>query len=451
MRIGTDMSVGPASDVPVTCERGQQFSLGNQISMRMRSIFVRDVLYTYLTQIASLIISVCTTVIVARVLGPAGRGDFAVAAAIGLIGVQACNLGLHSSNTYFVAKKPHLLPSLLSNSILVSLGLGGLFASIVGVAFRIWPKFSPISGPLFGLSLLWVPLGLLLLLIENLLMGIHEVAAFNVLEFGRRVVGLFFIVVAALVGTRSPAGLFLAMLVGLAATNLLGLGKIRTFINSLPHPSLAQIGEGFSIGLRAYLAALFAFLVIRADLLMVKYILGSVQAGYYSVAGSLADYLLLLPGAIGFVLFPKLSAATEGSNARAWAKKVTLAGAAVFLPVILLTALAAHLIIHILFGDSFQPASWALILLMPGVFFLGVQTIMVQYLNSLGFPLSVVWSWLATFVVNICTNLWAIPRYGIAGASLVSSICYFLMFVLVWFIFQFGTASKESLPELSPA
>ena len=157
---------------------------------------------------------------------------------------------------------------------------------------------------------------------------------------------------------------------------------------------------------------------------------------------------MLLPGTIALLLFPKLSSTNPGRESRDWAKRVTLAGAASSFPLVLLTALFAHRIIHIVFGGAFQPAAWALILLMPGVFFLGVQSIMVQYLNSLGFPLSVIWAWVATFGLNIACNVWAIPRYGIAGASVVSSICYFLMFVLVWLILQNWKTVDHKLPQL---
>lgn len=410
--------------------------------------FIRHVVATYATQIAGLLISLVTTAIVSRILGPDGRGQYAVAMALGVMGVQACNLGLHASNTYLVAKRPHILPVLLTNSIALSLGLGGALIGGASLLFWIWPLFAPVHGSLLWLSLIWVPLGMLYLLVENLLLGIHEVGAYNFIELVRRIAAVLLIIVLAVAGERSPASFFLATLVGVAVGFSLGFGKIRKFVPGLPQPSLALVHEGLVVGFRAYLAAFIAFLVIRADLLMVKYMLGSVQAGYYSVAGSLADYLLLLPGTIALLLFPKLSSTNPGRESRDWAKRVTLAGAASSFPLVLLTALFAHRIIHIVFGGAFQPAAWALILLMPGVFFLGVQSIMVQYLNSLGFPLSVIWAWVATFGLNIACNVWAIPRYGIAGASVVSSICYFLMFVLVWLILQNWKTVDHKLPQL---
>jgi O-antigen/teichoic acid export membrane protein len=56
---------------------------------------------------------------------------------------------------------------------------------------------------------------------------------------------------------------------------------------------------------------------------------------------------------------------------------------------------------------------------------------MVQLLNSEGFPPIIVVAWIVDTIINIALNFWAIPRHGIAGASMVSSVCYFLMFLVV--------------------
>jgi O-antigen/teichoic acid export membrane protein len=53
------------------------------------------------------------------------------------------------------------------------------------------------------------------------------------------------------------------------------------------------------------------------------------------------------------------------------------------------------------------------------------------FLNSTGLPPSVVIAWLTTCVLNIVIALWAIPRYGIKGASVASAICYSVMLLSV--------------------
>src|SRR5262249_19148240 len=83
------------------------------------------------------------------------------------------------------------------------------------------------------------------------------------------------------------------------------------------------------------------------------------------------------------------------------------------------------------FGGNFLPAVPAFAWLMPGIYFLGIETVMVQLLNSDGFPPIIVAAWIADTIVNVALNFWAIPRFGITGASAVSSVCYFLMFLIV--------------------
>jgi O-antigen/teichoic acid export membrane protein len=104
--------------------------------------------------------------------------------------------------------------------------------------------------------------------------------------------------------------------------------------------------------------------------------------------------------------------------------------------------------VSVLFGAAFAPASFAFVLLMPGMLFLGVHSVAVQFLNSIGYPISVVIIWGACSVFNIVVNLWAIPRYGIAGASLVSSVSYFLAFFFVVRVI-YRTAQDFPAPEAS--
>jgi O-antigen/teichoic acid export membrane protein len=101
------------------------------------------------------------------------------------------------------------------------------------------------------------------------------------------------------------------------------------------------------------------------------------------------------------------------------------------LPAVVIGALAAEPIISIAFGRSFLPAVAPFVWLMPGTYFLGIETVMVQLLNSDGFPSVIVVAWIADTIINVGLNLWAIPRYGISGASIVSSVCYFVMFLIV--------------------
>jgi O-antigen/teichoic acid export membrane protein len=180
----------------------------------------------------------------------------------------------------------------------------------------------------------------------------------------------------------------------------------------------------------------FGFLVMRIDLLMVKYMLGATEAGYYSISQVLSENTMLLPVVIGLLLFPKLSAIKDKEAKLHLANKAALVTAALMLPAVVVAAFAATPVISLAFGRNFLAAVAPFVWLLPGIYFLGIEVVLVQLLNSEGFPKIIVIAWLADTIVNVGLNLWAIPLYGITGASVVSSICYFLIFVIIFAVIR---------------
>jgi O-antigen/teichoic acid export membrane protein len=202
--------------------------------------------------------------------------------------------------------------------------------------------------------------------------------------------------------------------------------------------------------MRAYTIAFFGFLLLRIDLLMVKFMLGATEAGYYSISQVLAENTMMFPVVVGLLLFPKLSAITEREGKLRLANKAVLVTAALMLPVVVIAAFAAAPIISMAFGRDFLPAVSPFAWLMPGTYFLGIEIVMVQLLNSEGFPSIIVAAWIADTLINVALNFWAIPRYGITGASAVSSVCYFLIFLIVSAVVWKRNYARHPAPESAP-
>ena len=390
----------------------------------------RNVFESYGTRVLVVAVTFATAVVIARELGPSGRGFYAVAAAVGAIGVQFSNLGLHLSNTYYVAKDRALLPVLIGNTLAVIIA-ACFVTALSGIGLVLLPKLSPIHGALLLLALASVPIGLAYLLTQGLLLGVNEVRAYNQIECGSKLLALALICVPALVH-RGTVELFFGMTLSSVVVSFLwALLRLRRVLIEPPELSLAVFRQSISTGINAYMILFFGFLVLRIDLLMVKYMLGATEAGYYSISQVLAENTMMFPVVVGSLLFPKLSAIREREEKVRLANKAVLATAALMLPAVVIAALAAAPIISVAFGRNFLPAVTPFVLLMPGTYFLGIEIVMVQLLNSEGFPSAIVVAWIADTIVNIGLNLWVIPRYGITGASIVSSVCYFLMFLIV--------------------
>ncbi len=390
----------------------------------------RNVLETYCTRLLVVVVTFATTVVIARDLGPTGRGFYAVAATLGAIGVQFGNLGLHASNTYYVAKDRGLLPVLIGNTLAVVFVVC-VVAALSWIGFAFWPKASPIHGTLLLLALASVPVGLAYMLTQGLLLGVNEVRAYNNIECGGKLLALMLICILAMIHGDTVELFFGATLLSVVLTFLWGLLRLRRVSTELPKLSLAAFRQSIAVGGRAYTIAFFGFLLLRVDLLMVKYMLGATEAGYYSISQLLAENTMMFPVVVGLLLFPKLSATKEKEEKVRLANKAVLVTAALMFPVVVIAALAAGPIISIAFGRNFLPAVAPFAWLMPGTYFLGIETVMVQVLNSEGFPSIIVAAWIVDTIINVALNFWAIPRYGITGASVVSTVCYFLMFLIV--------------------
>src|SRR5207247_6492792 len=113
---------------------------------------------------------------------------------------------------------------------------------------------------------------------------------------------------------------------------------------------------------------------------------GAKEAGYYSRSQGLAENTMMYPVVVGLLLFRTQSAIRDREEKLHLATEAVRVTAALMLPPVAIAALAAAPIISIAFGRNFLPAAPAFVWLMPGTYFLGIETVMVQLLNSEGFP-----------------------------------------------------------------
>jgi len=427
----------------VRCDRGRLPILWSGFRRIVHSDFVHKVVEMLATRIALILIGLITSVIVTRILGPHGRGLYAVALLVGTLGVQFGNLGLHASNTYSVARDRGLLPTLVGNTLIMSFAFGSSLFMGAWAFFKYYPHWAPIQGLLLALALSYIPFGLAYLLLQNLLLGIQEVRTYNKIELTAAILNVGITCVLIVFRAVYVETIFFSVLIVMAISFLWLLFYFKQRFHFSFTPSYALFQGNIRYGLKAYFAALFAFLVIRVDLLMVQYILGPDQAGYYSIAIGLSDLVFMLPVIFGTILFPKVSALPTRQERWELTKDVALLTGLVMLILVVSISLIAKPLIPLLYGRAFSPAVPAFQWLMPGIFFLGIEVVIVQFLNSMGFPIRVVYIWGFATLLNIGMNLFVIEKYGIIGAAVVSSLSYLIVFALIMVMIQRTLYEKE--------
>lgn len=101
----------------------------------------------------------------------------------------------------------------------------------------------------------------------------------------------------------------------------------------------------------------------------------------------------------------------------------------IFLPMLILLAIFAKPLIVILYGQEFVQSGTVLLILLPGAFLLGLEVIAAGDIAGRGYPWPAALVWIPLFGLNVLGYLLLIPRFGINGAALSTTITFALAFI----------------------
>jgi O-antigen/teichoic acid export membrane protein len=386
-----------------------------------------DVFLTFGGKGMTLLLGLVTAAVIARHLGPSGQGLFAVAYSVTLMLVQVGGLGFTTANPYFAARSPRTIPTIIGNALWLA-GLLGVMLIGAGILLK---AFAP--GFLEGLS--WEPLlialagipgALAALFLQSVLLGQGRMVAYNAIEVAQAALTLAVLFLGygladmQLSGTLAIIGA--CRYAGAAAYALL-LSR-RSAVDALPDFKLAR--SMLTYGFRVYIAILVSFLVIRLDQLLVNAYLGRTETGLYSIAATLADGMFVLPMVIGLNLFPRVA---RGDPTEASAE-VFRSVAVLYAALCLVTIPLAGPAIRVIFGERFADATSLYYWLLPGIFCLGMLTILSHHFAGRGYPVQAMAFWAFGLALNITLNVVLLPGRGAWVAALTSSITYAVLLTL---------------------
>jgi len=395
----------------------------------LTSDFLHKIIITFSTRIFLLIIGVTFVVVIARILGPEGRGLYALAMTLVGIGIQFGTLGLHASNTYYIAQDGSRLPMLLGNSLLLSVVAGVTAAMLALTIVSVWPELLPFDYTLLLLILCGFPIALAYVFIQALLVGLNKIQFYNIAEMINKSLALLFTGVCVLFNIVTVNTVFMGGILALFIAVIISLFQLQKHAKGLPKCCFYFFQRNLGFGFKAYLVAFFSFMVLRSDLWMVQYLLGTEQVGYYSIATAMIDMLYIFPMVVGTLLFPRLSAEQDANEKWKQTKLIAISIAITVSFIVLLVSLIIKPVVHMIFGSEFLHSVPAFLWLLPGVIFLSINTIFMNYFISMGMPPIAIFSPVCAFFLNVILNIYLIPNYGIEGAAISSSIAYALMLI----------------------
>jgi O-antigen/teichoic acid export membrane protein len=393
--------------------------------------FTRQVAVTLLSQVLALGFALATSAIVARWLGQVGKGVVTLALLVPGLLVLFLEGGLAAANIYFAGSRRFGVADLTQNALaylllVMPLG-GGIFALLVVTG---WLRKLVPDVPLWLLciSVLEFPFRLLIAAFCGVLRGLQRITLVNAVTLVDGLVTLLFTVLLVIAVPLGPAGALLASL-GAVLVNTLWVSSLVRRLGGrlLPRWKRSVLAETLSYGLRGYVGDILAFFNYRLDMLLVNGYWGPASVGIYSVSVRFAELLWYLPNAASFVLFPRV-AASHPEETRVFTWRVLRATMVLTSIGALLFALLGRPLIFWIYSPTFAGAYLPLLLLLPGVVLLGGARVLTNAIAGRGQPHYSSLSFGLGFVLTVALDLLLIPRYGVPGASVASSVAYGAIF-----------------------
>lgn len=185
------------------------------------------------------------------------------------------------------------------------------------------------------------------------------------------------------------------------------------------------------------LLGIFSTISFQADTLIISLVMREVDLGYYGAAQTILMGFVMMPIAIRTALYPlmarykeqspiKLNLLYHKANQYLWISA---------LPIAMGITLLANPVIHLIFGDSFEPAVGALQWSIWAIPFLIVTVPSARLMLVYHHQKTAGWIRGLGMIISIGLNLWLIPYYGIIGASIARVLASAAYFILIyWFV-----------------
>ncbi|MHB1653258.1 MAG: oligosaccharide flippase family protein [Desulfitobacteriaceae bacterium] len=424
--------------------------------------FTKSVTITFFSNLLLFFLSIVTTTLLSRLLGPAGKGVVDVANNFLTFATLILGLGLAASNVFFLGKNKGNLRAVIGNNIFLT-ALSFIFLIpfyFLNARFQ-FQFLRGVSNFQMLIVLFSVPFANFKASMVNVLLGLQDVVEYNRINVLDKILNMV-LLIGFLFYIVSPSSAILATLLGAVAVSLWEIFILLRYIDKhsgtkmesetevayssrlidllrVDFPLMRQMLE---YGMKAQVGNIIQRLNYRLDVFIVNFFSPISQVGIYGIAVALGETLWGVSGSIATVIFPIVSASPDKKEMYTFTNQVTRVSFALITLFSLVLALVSKVLIILWFGVLFAPASAALLWLLPGIAVFSISNILANYLAGVGLVEKNIYSAIVSGLVTIVLDFWFIPRIGINGASIATSISYIIFTLMTLFFYIRYTESR---------
>ncbi len=404
--------------------------------MAQRKSFIINVGKVFSSKILIIILKLGLGVLTARVFGVTGKGFFVLANQIPGFFTKITDLSLGEALTVFISKdkipRKHIFGTLLVLFLTVSTTSTILYYLFLPLMLdSLWsdaPKELPYLAGLMIPTMIAEYYGLF---------AIRGTKKYN-LYLTLSVLSKICVLSALFIGYLTTEMTIVSGITIFIASNLL-FGIIYFFFVFLISEKkvktrISHLKDTLHYGFRIHPSTLLSDLEYRFDLYLLAFFLAADSIGLYSVAVTLAQISWYLTNSVTTILLPELGS----SDSNQLAKRTALACRnTVFLTICTQAFVICfgYFLISLLYGTAFVESYFVTLVLLPGILMDSAFRILSTYYKNINNALLLNTCSGLSLAANIVLNIILIPKYGIYGAAISSSLTYSIKSILALRIF----------------
>jgi O-antigen/teichoic acid export membrane protein len=385
----------------------------------------RHALTSLITSVGIQALNVVSGVLLARSLGPAGRGQLAAVLLWPGLTVAVMSLGLVGAVAYFASSQPEHTRAIVGTGLVVALGesvvvmVAGYL--LIGAALAHYGATTVFAARLY---LLFAPASLLSLVAAATLQGRMRIGAFNgvrLLVIVFSVAGLVYLLVRHEVTLTS---IVVVYLIANWLTMLAALGMLATNRWFALRPQRDLVKPMLTFGLKSHLGSVSHLANERADQALISLILAPVYLGLYAIAATLTAPVVLIGTSLAIIALPFVGAAQSVGERRTRFAVLVRATVLLSAATAAVSFAALPLLIKFLFGTAFLGALTPARILVLAAVFMSTNIALAAGLNGFNRPFVPSLAQLCAAVITVVALSVLLPTLGIVGAAIASLLAY---------------------------
>ena len=374
-------------------------------------------------------------VLQSRFLEPSGRGAYVVAVlGVTIFARLLGQLGVAVTNRLGETEEADPRPLVRR-----ALAIGVVGSIVAGTAVALATPFVTDVGTDVALvaALALVP-NVIWQSLSGVLLGLARIRLWNYLQLGSPVLTLLGMLVLVVALDGGVVAALAAWTIANVVTALVALYATRDLWRPFHLPRIADETSRLLARLAATMGAVQVINLVsyRIELFVLDRHEGLADVGIYSIAMQAAEAMWLVSAALANAVTAPVVHEDDDRTAARLVGRSAVRGLVLTAGVAAIVGLAAPFVIPFALGEDFERADRPLLLLLPGIVAYAPVTILVVYLavrrGRPGLSLAVS---VAAMVVTLAAALVLIPRHGVSGAAVASTLGYAAGGLLAWLFF----------------